>query len=195
MKKKLRVLIAEDEYLCLLGLRANIEELGHVVIAEATDGKSAVELAIKKKPDIVITDINMPILDGLEVIKNINETLFIPSIIVSGYYDENLIKRATEEGVLYYLVKPIDFKDIKIAIEITSARFEEFKRLQDELQDTKKALDARKHIEKAKGILMDRMKLKEPEAMKRLQKMSRDNNQKLVDVAKDLIKADSLFQQ
>ncbi len=194
MDKSLRVLLAEDEYLCLLGLRSNIEELGHTVVAEATDGMCAVELALEKKPDLIITDINMPTLDGIEAIKKINEKLFIPSIIVSGYYDEKLINRATQEGVLYYLIKPIDIKEIKIAISITIARFEEFKNLQHDLKDTKKALEARKYIEKAKGILMDRMKLKEPEAMKHLQKMSRDNNQKLVDVAKDLIKADSLFQ-
>ncbi|MCL7746842.1 response regulator [Halalkalibacter sp. MEB205] len=190
----LRVLIAEDEYLCLVGLQSNIEDLGHQVVGVATDGLQAVEMAIEKKPDLVITDINMPSLDGIEAIKKINEKLFIPSIIVSGYYDENLIKRATKEGVLYYITKPVEMKDLEIAINIASARFEEFKKLHHELKDTKQALEGRKHIEKAKGILMDRMSLTEPEAMKRLQKISRDKNQKLVNVAKDLIKADSLFQ-
>ncbi|AKL93836.1 transcriptional regulatory protein PdtaR [Clostridium aceticum] len=194
MGKPLRILVAEDEYLCLMGLKSNIEELGHQVVAEATDGMKAVELAIEKKPDLVIMDINMPILDGIEAIKKMNEVLFIPSIIVSGYHDENLIKRATKEGVLYYLIKPIDIRDIKVAINITLARFEEFTKLQDELKDTKKALEARKYIERAKGILMDRMDLKEPEAMKRLQKMSRDHNKKLVEVAKEVIEADKLFE-
>lgn len=193
MEKPLRIVIAEDEYLCLMGLKSNVEELGHEVVGEATDGMRAVELAIEKKPDLVIMDINMPTIDGIEAITKINDVLFIPSIIVSGYHDENLIKRATKEGVLYYLIKPIDIKDIKVAINITLARFEEFKRLQHELKDTKKTLEARKHIEKAKGILMNRMDLKEPEAMKRLQKMSRDKNQKLVEVAKEIIRADELF--
>ncbi|WP_207634168.1 ANTAR domain-containing response regulator [Halalkalibacter urbisdiaboli] len=189
----MRVLIAEDEYLCLVGLKSNIEDLGHQVVGVATDGLQAVEMAIEKKPDLVITDINMPSLDGIEALKKINEKLFIPGIIVSGYYDENLIKRATKEGVLYYITKPFEMRDLEIAINIASARFEEFKKLHHELKDTKKALEARKYIEKAKGILMDRMSITEPEAMKRLQKISRDNNQKLVDVANDLIKADSLF--
>lgn len=193
MKKPLRVLLAEDEFLVLMGLKSNVEQLGYHVVGEATNGESAVQLALEKKPDLVIMDINMPNLDGIEAIKKINETLFIPSIIVSGYYDEDLIKRATEEGVLYYLVKPIDIKDLQIAINISISRFKEFQSLQDELQDTKKALEARKYIERAKGILMDRNNFKEPEAMKRMQKMSRDQNKKLVMVAKEIIQADSIF--
>jgi two-component system, response regulator PdtaR len=193
MTKSLRILIAEDEYLVLLGLKTNVEKLGHSVIGIANDGEKAVEIAFEQKPDLVIMDINMPNLDGIEAIKKINEKLYIPSIIVSGYHDEELIKRATEEGVLYYLLKPIDIKDLKIAINISLAKFEEFKKLQFELKNTKTALEARKYIEKAKGILMDRLNLKEAEAMKRLQKMSRDKNKKLDVVAKELIDADSLF--
>lgn len=191
--QSLRILIAEDEFLVLMATQSYVESLGHEVIGVATDGESAVELALEKKPDLVIMDINMPNLDGIDAIKKINETLFIPSIIVSGYHDEKLISRATKEGVLYYLLKPIDLEDLKIAINISLAKFEEFKKLQGELQSTKNALEARKHIEKAKGIIMERMDLKEPEAMKRLQKMSRDKNKKLVEIAKELIEADSLF--
>lgn len=193
MSQSLRILIAEDEFLVLMATKSYVERLGHEVVGVATDGENAVELALEKKPDLVIMDINMPNLDGIDAIRKINETLFIPSIIVSGYHDEQLINRATEEGVLYYLLKPIDIEELKIAINISQAKFEEFKKLQDELQSTKNALEARKHIEKAKGIIMDRMNLKEPEAMKRLQKMSRDKNKKLVTIAKELIEADSLF--
>nr|WP_309098479.1 response regulator [Fredinandcohnia onubensis] len=193
MSQSLRILIAEDEFLVLMATKSYVERLGHEVVGVATDGENAVELALEKKPDLVIMDINMPNLDGIDAIRKINETLFIPSIIVSGYHDEQLINRATEEGVLYYLLKPIDIEELKIAINISQAKFEEFKKLQDELQSTKNALEARKHIEKAKGIIMDRMNLKEPEAMKRLQKMSRDKNKKLVVIAKELIEADSLF--
>lgn len=193
MKKPLRILLAEDEFLVLMGLKSNVEQLGYHVVGEATNGESAVQLAIEKEPDLIIMDINMPSLDGIEAIKKINEKLFIPSIIVSGYYDEDLIRRATEEGVLYYLTKPIDIKDLQIAINISTSRFEELQKLQHELKDTKKALEARKYIERAKGILMDRNNLKEPEAMKYLQKMSRDHNKKLVVVAREIIQADSLF--
>ncbi|NMD69317.1 response regulator [Bacillus sp. DNRA2] len=191
--RKLRIVLAEDEFLILMSLKSYVENLGHEVVGEANDGKKAVEIALEKKPDLVIMDINMPNLDGIEAIKKINETLYIPSIIVSGYSDEKLIQRATEEGVLYYLLKPIDIKELKIAINISMAKFEELQKLQDELNDTKMALEARKFVEKAKGILMTRMNLPEPEAMKRLQKMSRDHNKKLVVVAKELIQAESLF--
>ena len=193
MKKSLRILLAEDEFLVLMGIKSYVEKLGHEVVGTATDGLRAVELALETKPDLVIMDISMPNLDGIDAIKKINETLFIPSIIVSGYHDEKLINRATEEGVLYYLLKPIDIGDLKIAINISLSRFEEFKKLQDELDSTKNALEARKHIEKAKGILMERMNLKEADAMKRLQQMSRDKNKKLVVIAKELIEADALF--
>lgn len=193
MTQSLRILIAEDEFLVLMATKSYVEKLGHEVVGVATDGEMAVEMALEKKPDLVIMDINMPNLDGIDAIKKINESLFIPSIIVSGYHDEQLINRATDEGVLYYLLKPIDIEELKIAINISLAKFEEFKKLQEELQSTKNALEARKYIEKAKGIMMDRMNLKEPEAMKRLQKMSRDKNKKLVVIAKELIEADSLF--
>lgn len=193
MTKSLRILLAEDEFLVLMGTKAYVEQLGHQVVGVATDGEKAVELAIEKKPDLVIMDINMPKMDGIDAIKKINETLYIPSIIVSGYHDEKLINRATEEGVLYYLLKPIDIKDLKIAINISLSKFEEFKKLQDELRSTKNALEARKHIEKAKGILMEKMNLKEAEAMKRLQKLSREKNKKLVVIAKELIEADAFF--
>src|SRR5699024_12075585 len=115
---------------------------------------------------IFIIDINMPIIDGIEAIKIINKKLFIPSIIVSAYHDDTLIKRATEEGVLYYLLKPVDITELSIAIKISLSRFEEIKLLQNDLKDTKKALEARKYIEKAKRNIMDRQKLKEKQKMK-----------------------------
>lgn len=193
MKKPFQIMLAEDEFMVLMGLKSSIAQLGHQVVGEATDGESAVKLALEKKPDLIIMDINMPKLDGLEAIKKINQELFIPSIIVSGYYDEKLIEKASEEGVLYYLIKPIDIKELQIAINISISRFNDFKELMTELKDTKKALEARKFIERAKGILMDRKGLKEAEAMKELQKISRNQNKKLVVVAKEIIQADKLL--
>lgn len=193
MKEKYNILIGEDEYLCLLGVRTIIENLGHNVVGEASDGEALVALAIEIKPDLILVDINMPKKDGIEAIKTINKNLFIPSIIISGYHDEDMIKRASEEGVLYYLVKPVDEKDLKIAINIAMSKFDEIKNLHEELDNTKKILEARKKIEHAKGILMDRMKLKEGDAMKKLQKMSRDKNIKLIDVAQQIISAEEIF--
>lgn len=186
-------MLAEDEFMVLMGLKSSVAQLGHQVVGEATDGESAVKLALEKKPDLIIMDINMPKLDGLEAIKRINQELFIPSIIVSGYYDEELIEKASEEGVLYYLIKPINTKELQIAINISISRFNDLKELVMELKDTKKALEARKYIERAKGILMDRKGLKEAEAMRELQKISRNQNKKLVVVAKEIIQADKLL--
>lgn len=193
MNKQLRILLAEDDYLVLMGLKADLEQLGHTIVGQANNGYDAVELAKELKPDLVISDINMPKLDGIEAIKEINEELVIPSIIVSAYYDEKLINRATNEGVLYYLLKPVDLKELEISIKISLSRFEEIKELQLNLQDTQQALKARKFIEKAKGILMDRNKLTEPKAMEHLQRLSRNNNKKIIDVAKEVISADDFF--
>ncbi|MYL35839.1 response regulator [Pontibacillus yanchengensis] len=193
MKKSLRVMIAEDEMLVLMGIKSNLEDLGYEIIGEAKDGEEAVEIALDQKPDLILMDISMPKLDGIEAIKRINEQVFIPSIIISAYHDESLIQRASEEGVFSYLVKPVDTKDLKVAIEITLAKFEEFKELRSELNDTQKALEARKYIERAKGILMENKNLKEPEAMKKMQTMSRNKNKKLVEIAKNIIEMESLL--
>lgn len=193
MSKSLKVMIAEDEYVILMGLKSNLEKLGHRVIAEALEGREAIDLAIKKMPDLIIMDINLPSLDGIRAIKKINEVLTIPSIIVTGYNKKELIERATEAGVFGYLIKPVSIEDLGPAINIALARFEEFKSLKMELDNTKEALKARKYVERAKGILMDKFELKEPEAMKRLQKKSNDSNKKLLTVAKEIIKADNIL--
>jgi response regulator NasT len=191
--KDLKVLIAEDEYLILMGLKSNLENLGCKVVGEATNGKELVKLALEKKPDMIIADINLPVMDGLEALRRISEKVFIPTLIVSGYDDEELIDKAKNLGVLGYLIKPIDESDLKAAIEIALSRFEDIKNLKNELEVTKETLESRKLIEKAKGIIMERLQLNEEESMKFLQKKSRNSNKKLVDVAKEIIEADKAF--
>lgn len=191
--KDLKVLIAEDEYLILMGLKSNLENLGCKVVGEATNGKELVKLALEKKPDMIIADINLPVMDGLEALKRISEKVFIPTLIVSGYDDEELIDKAKNLGVLGYLIKPIDESDLKAEIEIALSRFEDIKNLKNELEVTKETLESRKLIEKAKGIIMERLRLNEEESMKFLQKKSRNSNKKLIDVAKGIIEADKAF--
>ncbi len=191
--KGLKVLIAEDEYLILMGLKSNLENLGCKVVGEATNGKELVKLALEKKPELIIADINLPVMDGLEALRRISQKVFIPTLIVSGYDDEELIDKAKNLGVLGYLIKPIDESDLKAAIEIALSRFEDIKNLKNELEVTKETLESRKLIEKAKGIIMERLQLNEEESMKFLQKKSRNSNQKLVDVAKEIIEADKAF--
>ncbi|AZO93353.1 response regulator [Halocella sp. SP3-1] len=194
MDKSLNVLIAEDESVILMGLKSNLEKLGHRVVGEALDGKRAVKLALEKKPDLILLDINMPSMDGIEAASRINEQCLIPCIIITGYNDQKLIDRATEAGVFGYLIKPVGINDIRPAIDIARARFAEFKKLQDELDNAEEALKARKLIEQAKGILMDRMDLKEAEAMRLLQKRSNEQNKKMVIIARDIIDADKQFE-
>ena len=191
--KGIKILIAEDEYIILRGLKSALERLGHQIIGEVNNGKKAVEIALERKPDLIIMDINMPLLNGIEAIKKINEKLLIPSIIVTGYNKKELIEEATDVGVFAYLIKPIDEKELKPAIEIAMGRFKEFKSVIIELKQTQNTLAARKYIEKAKGILIDKFNLKETEAMKLLQKKSNDKNQKLITVAKEIIKADEIL--
>jgi len=191
--KDLKVLVAEDEYLILMGLKSNLENLGCKVVGEATNGKELIKLALEKKPDMIIADINLPVMDGLEALRRINEKVFIPTLIVSGYDDEELIDKAKNLGVLGYLIKPIDESDLKAAIEIALSRFEDIKNLKNELEVTKETLESRKIIEKAKGIVMERLQLNEEESMKFLQKKSRNSNKKLIDVAKEIIEADKAF--
>jgi AmiR/NasT family two-component response regulator len=193
MDKSLRIVIAEDEYLCLIGLVTSLKQLGHEIIGEACDGEEFVKMVLEKKPDLIITDINMPILDGIEAIKRINEQSFIPSIIVTAYHDKELVERATKQGIFNYLIKPVDELDLKIAIQVVMSKFEEFKNIKGKLDETEKSLKGRKYIEKAKGILMDRFGLNESKAMNRLQKMSKDSNKKMADVAKGIIAANDIL--
>jgi response regulator NasT len=176
-----------------MGLKSNIKKLGHQVIGQAFDGVEAVKLALEKEPDLLIIDINMPKMDGIEAIKKINEQKLIPAIVVTGYNDEKLINRASKAGAFAYLIKPVDKNDIKPAINIAQNRFNEYKNLLSELDDSKKALEARKIIERAKGIVMDRKNIKEKEAMKFLQKKSNDQNKKMIIIAKEIIEADQKF--
>ncbi|WP_289058843.1 response regulator [uncultured Mesotoga sp.] len=191
MDNSLNILIAEDEYIVLRGLKETLTDLGHNVIGEAMDGETFVKLALEKDPDLLIVDINLPALSGIEAIERIGKVKLVPSIIVTGYSSEETVKRANSAGVFNYLVKPVDEKELKPAIEIAMGRFKEFMLLKKELHEQEEALEARKLIERAKGILMDRNGIKESEAMKLLQKISRDKNLKLVVVAREIIEADN----
>lgn len=193
MNEGLKIIIADDSSINRLGIKTMLQMLGHTVIAEVENGQEAVEMAVLYNPDLLIMDINMPIMDGIEAIKRINKISFVPSIIISAYHDKELIQRATSEGVLYYLIKPIDEKNLSIAIDISMSKAKELEKLHTELKTTKEALNNRIYIEKAKGILMKRKSLTEPEAMKLLQKLSNQKNQKVVQVAKGVIDADELF--
>ncbi len=191
--KSLRVLIADDESIRLLSLASQLAALGHRVVAEATQGDEAVRLAIEHRPDLAILDIKMPVMDGIEAAERITQSQPIPIILVTAYSEAQLVERAARANISAYLMKPVAEDDLLPAITLALARFREFESLRREVADLRDALDARKVVEKAKGILMRRLGLTEDEAFRRLQKQSQDTNRKLAEVAEAVVTADRMF--
>jgi len=191
--KSLRVLIADDESIRLLSLAAQLTALGHRVVAEAAQGDEAVRLAAEHRPDLVILDIKMPVMDGIEAAERITQAQPIPIILVTAYSEAQLVERAARANISAYLMKPVAEDDLLPAITLALARFREFESLRREVADLRDALDARKVVEKAKGILMRRLDLSEEDAFKRLQKQSQDTNRRLAEVAEAIVLADKMF--
>lgn len=196
----LRVFIAEDDPVVLMGCKSMLRILNHTICGSAMDGNSAVLGVLELKPDIVIMDINMPGCDGITAADQITEKMDIPIILVTGYHNENFINRSTKSKVYYYLQKPIDEYDLQSAISISYARHQDslnlrhnLNEVKKELDDTKQALNDRKIIERAKGVLIDKFGMPESAAMKYLQNTSQKKNTKIVTVAQDILRADKEF--
>lgn len=191
MSKKLRILIADDESIIRLDLKEMLEEHGHQVIGEATDGQVAVDLADRLQPDLIVMDIKMPNLDGLGAVKLINATgkKRIPVVMVTAYSQPELVEQAVELGVFAYLVKPIKEADILPTIEVAMSRADEMNALTQEVTNLKDALETRKVVEKAKGILIETYGITESEAFRRIQKLSMNSRKPIRDVADAIILA------
>jgi AmiR/NasT family two-component response regulator len=182
-----RILIAEDETIIRLDLRNLLEEAGHEVCAEARDGTEAVDLAREHEPDLAILDVKMPRLDGIEAALRILDDRPIPIVMLTAYGQDELVSRAVEAGVFGYLVKPFREADLLPAIATARARHEELAELREEADSLADALAARKAIERAKGLFMERDGLSEDEAFKRLRKASQLSGKPLKVVAEALI--------
>jgi len=182
-----RILIAEDETIIRLDLRELLERAGFEVCAEARDGEEAVELARATEPDLALLDVNMPRLDGIEAARRILEERPIPIVIVTAYGEQELVSRAVEVGVFGYLVKPFRETDLLPAIATAQGRYEELAAVRTEAASLADALAARKAIERAKGLLMERERLTEQEAFARLRKASQISGKPLRVVADALI--------
>ncbi len=191
--RALRVLIADDESIRLLSLRAQLAALGHQVVAEASTGDEAVILARSTQPDLAILDIKMPIMDGIEAAEQITQSRPLPIILVTAYAESQLVERAARANISAYLMKPVAKEDLLPAITLALARFREFQAMRQEVADLREALEARKVIEKAKGILMRRLDLTEDEAFRRLQRQSQEGNRKLAQVAEAIVVADQML--
>ena len=189
----LRVLIADDESIRLLSLRAQLAALGHRVVAEASTGEEAVALAVSTQPDLAILDIKMPLVDGIEAAERITQARPIPIILLTAYSEAQLVERAAQANISAYLMKPVSEEDLLPALTLALTRFKQFQALHQEVVDLREALEARRVIEKAKGILMRRLDLTEDEAFRRLQRQSQEANRKLAQVAEAIVVADQLL--
>jgi AmiR/NasT family two-component response regulator len=189
----LRILIADDESIRLLSLRAQLSALGHQVIAEASTGEEAVTLADRWRPDLAILDIKMPLMDGIEAAERITRARPIPIILLTAYSEAQLVERAAQANISAYLMKPVSEEDLLPVITLALTRFKQFQALRQEVADLREALEARRVIEKAKGILMHRLNLTEDEAFRRLQRQSQESNRKLAQVAEAIVVADQML--
>ena len=184
----MKVLIAEDDPVVALGLEKRIRSLGHEPVGPVADGHDAVAEAEAAAPDVYLFDIGLPGLDGLEAATRLAELgLRRPVVIVTGADDPALIERAISSGVGAYLTKPIESRELEAAIAVATARHEELRALEAEVQSGRQALEDRKLVERAKGLLMSALQLSEPEAFGRIQRTARERNLRLVEVARAIV--------
>lgn len=195
MAHSLRFLIADDEALHNLALTSQLEALGHEVVATASNGQEAVELAREKNPEMAILDIRMPVMTGPEAAHEIHKERPIPIIILSAYSDRRTVDEATRSPVFHYLVKPVDPDDLAPAIAVARARFGEWTEARQERDTLELKLEERKILDRAKGILMESRNLSEREAYRFLQKSSQDRNTPMVDLARKILLAAPLLQK
>jgi response regulator NasT len=182
-----RVLICEDETIIRLDLRAICERAGLDVVGEARDGVEALRLAHELEPDIVVMDVQMPKLDGIEAARQLLADRPVPIVIVTAFPQEELVRRAVEAGVFGYLVKPFRENDVLPAIHAARARFEELQAVRDEAASLSEALESRKLVERAKGMLMAREKITEEEAYGRIRRASQRTGKPMRTIAEAVI--------
>ena len=185
-----RVLIAEDEALIRLDLREMLQEEGYDVIGEAADGEQAVALAMDLNPDLVICDVKMPKMDGIAAAAQIADKRIAPVVILTAFSQRDLIERARDAGAMAYLVKPFQKRDLLPAIEMATSRFSEIRALEGEVTDLRERLEARKLIERAKGLLMSKHAMSEPEAFRWIQRAAMDTRTSMRSVAELVLSGD-----
>ncbi len=188
----LRIIIADDEAVIRMGLRTMLEERGYQVVGEAGDGKRVLDLVEKMRPDLVFLDIKMPGLDGLAVAQQLTETHSVPVILLTAYAERSLVDRARQAGVMGYLMKPLRETDLEPAIEVALARFRDLRSLARELTDLQETLETRKLVERAKGVLMQRLGLSEEDAYLRLQRAGRTSRRSMKEIAQQVLEGHDL---
>ncbi|MDQ4045172.1 MAG: response regulator [Chloroflexota bacterium] len=183
----IRIIIADDESIIRMDLREMLGHLGYDVVAEAADGRSAVELARRLTPDLVIMDIKMPDMDGITAATELADGRVAPVVLLTAYSESSLIGQAKEAGVCGYLVKPFRETELMPVIELALARFQDMRNLEQEVTDLREALETRKLVERAKGVLMEVHGLRESDAFNRMRKTSMDNRKSMREVAEAIL--------
>lgn len=185
----MRILIADDEAVIRIGLRTMLEESGHQVIGAATNGRAALELAQSSKPELVILDIKMPEMDGLETAQHIMQKYPVPIVILTAYSQRELVEQAKGAAVFGYLVKPVNENNLAMTLELALARFKEWQELRKQNKDLLTSLEARDMIDRAKHVLMERDGMSEREAFLKIRRQSRANRVPMQRVAEQILKS------
>lgn len=188
----MRVLIADDDPIIRLDLKQMLENLGYEVVAEAEDGQEAVAMAQTHNPDLCVLDVKMPVMDGIDAANTMADSGIAPSILLTAYSDSDLIARAREAGVFGYLTKPFKPSDLAPAIEVARARFEQNQQLVKEVATLSDRLEARKVIEKAKGVLVQKEGISEADAYRRIQQQSMNQRLSMREVADAILIAEGV---
>lgn len=188
-----RVLIADDEHLVVEGLTRNLADLNYTVTGSCKNGEEAVQCCRQDRPDLVLLDIQMPKMNGLDAARIIYGEMGIPVIIISAFSDAEYLRTGADVGVFGYLLKPVTRDDLEASMTIAWARYQEHRLARDEIAQLSRRLEDRKIIERAKWILVERLQITEEAAMKRLQKQARDNRRTLADVARSILENAELF--
>lgn len=181
------VVIAEDETLIRMDLAEMLTEEGYSVVGQAGDGARAIELAEEHRPDLVILDVKMPVLDGIAAAEAIAAKRIAPVVILTAFSQRDLVERARDAGAMAYLVKPFTQSDLVPAIEMAVSRFAEVTQLEAEVADLQERLETRKAVDRAKGILQERLKLSEPDAFRWIQKTAMDLRLSMREVAEGVV--------
>jgi len=181
------VVIAEDETLIRMDLAEMLAEEGYDVVGQAGDGQKAIELAEELRPDLVILDVKMPVLDGIAAAEAIAGRRIAPVVMLTAFSQRELVERAREAGAMSYLVKPFNQSDLVPAIEMAVSRFAEITQLEAEVEDLKDRLETRKAVDRAKGVLQEQLSLSEPEAFRWIQKTAMDLRMSMREVAEGVV--------
>jgi len=185
--KRRRAVVAEDEALIRMDIVETLREGGYEVVGEAANGEEAVALATEHKPDVVVMDIKMPVMDGITAAEAIAKDRLAPVVLLTAFSQTELVERARDAGAMAYVVKPFTPGDLLPAVEIAASRFVEIRALELEIADISERMETRKQVERAKGILMEKMRLNEPEAFLCIQKTSMNKRLTMREVAEAVI--------